>query len=76
MRNQIEPGQIIFVYGKASIYKHQIQLTNPKFITLDEENAHSPEDLSGGIYPATKDLSNRQIKRIIKPVLEKIDELV
>ncbi|MBN2591854.1 MAG: ATP-dependent DNA helicase RecG [Sedimentisphaerales bacterium] len=76
LRNQIEPGQIIFAYGKVNLYKHQIQLANPKFLILDEENSKSPEDLSGGIYPATKDLSNRQIKRIIKPVLETIDELV
>ncbi len=76
LRNQLEPGQIIFVYGKAALYKHQIQLTNPKFLILDEENSKSPEDLSGGIYPATKELSSRQIKHIIKPVLEIIDELV
>ena len=76
LRNQLQPGQIIFAYGKAALYKHQLQLTNPKFIILDEERSHDPEDLSGGIYPATKELSNRQIKRIIKPVLENIDELV
>jgi ATP-dependent DNA helicase RecG len=76
LRNQLQPGQVIFSYGKAALYKHQLQLTNPKFILLDEEHSRNPEDLSGGIYPATKDLSNRQIKRIIKPVLEKIDELI
>ncbi|MBN1972727.1 MAG: ATP-dependent DNA helicase RecG [Sedimentisphaerales bacterium] len=76
LRNQLEPGQIVFAYGKVTIYKHQLQLTNPKFIVLDEEHSKSPEDLSGGIYPAAKELSNRQIKRIIKPVIEKIDELV
>lgn len=76
LRNQLQPGQIIFVYGKVTVYKHQLQMTNPKFIVLDEENSKSPEDLSGGIYPATKELSNAQIKRIIKPVLEKTDELI
>jgi ATP-dependent DNA helicase RecG len=76
LRNQLEPGQIIFVYGKVALYKHQLQMTNPKFLVLDEEHSRDPEDLSGGIYPATKELSNRQIKRIIKPVLEKIDELI
>jgi ATP-dependent DNA helicase RecG len=76
LRNQLEPGQIIFAYGKVALYKHQLQITNPKFLILDEENSKSPEDLCGGIYPATKELSNRQIKRIIKPVLENIDELI
>ena len=75
LRNQLQPGQIIFVYGKVTQYKHQLQFANPKFLLVDEEHSHSPEDLSGGIYPATKDLSNRQIKRIIKPVLTQIDEL-
>jgi ATP-dependent DNA helicase RecG len=76
LRNQLEPGQIIFAYGKVALYKHQLQITNPKFLILDEEHSKSPEDLSGGIYSATKELSNRQIKRIIKPVLENIDELI
>jgi len=38
LRNQLAPGQVIIASGKAAVYKHQLQLTNPKFVVLDEEH--------------------------------------
>jgi ATP-dependent DNA helicase RecG len=84
LRNQLEPGQIILASGKVTEYKHQLQLTNPKFIVLARasspwkhgQDGRATEYLSGGIYHASSKLSSRQIKRIIRPVLENLDELV
>ncbi|MGD2094124.1 MAG: hypothetical protein PVH77_03855, partial [Phycisphaerales bacterium] len=76
LRNQLEPGQVIIASGKATLYKHQLQLTNPKFIVLDEERPYSPEYFSGGVYPACKGLSSRQIKRVISNVRKAADRLV
>ena len=76
LRDQLEPGQIIMASGKATLYKHQLQLTNPKFLVLDEKHPQSAEYFSGGVYPACSRLSSRQIKRIIAPVLDNITELV
>lgn len=76
LRDQLEPGQIIMVWGKATLYKHQLQLTNPKFLVIDEEHQQSSEHLSGGVYPASARLSSGQIKRIIAPVVEKVADLV
>jgi ATP-dependent DNA helicase RecG len=76
LRDQLEPGQVIIASGKATLYKHQLQLTNPKFLVLDEEHPYSPEYFSGGVYPACKGLSSRQIKRIISNVREAADRLV
>jgi ATP-dependent DNA helicase RecG len=76
LRGQLEPGQIIMASGKVTLYRHQLQLTNPKFFVLDEEHQRSAEYFSGGIYPACKGLTSRQIKRIIAPVLEHLDDLV
>ncbi len=76
LRNQLEPGQIIIASGKVTLYKHQLQLTNPKFVVLDEEHPHSAEYFSGGVYPACKGLSSRQIKKIIGRVREAADKLV
>jgi ATP-dependent DNA helicase RecG len=75
LRGQLEPGQVIMASGKATLYRHQLQLTNPKFFVLDEERPQSAEYFSGGIYPACKGLTSRQIKRIIAPVLEHLDDL-
>jgi ATP-dependent DNA helicase RecG len=76
LRNQLEPGQIIHACGKVTLYKHQLQLTNPKFVILDDQHPEPEEYLSGGVYPASSKLSSRQIKRIIKPVLDHINDLV
>jgi len=76
LRGQLEPGQIIMVSGKVTLYKHQLQMTNPKFFVLEEDNPPSAESFSGGIYPACKGLTSRQIKRVIAPVLEHLSDLV
>ncbi len=76
LRNQLEPGQIILACSKVTLYKHQLQLTNPKFVILDKQHPEPAEYLSGGVYPASSKLSSRQIKRIIKPVLDHINDLV
>ncbi|HUU18389.1 MAG TPA: ATP-dependent DNA helicase RecG [Sedimentisphaerales bacterium] len=76
LRNQLEPGQIIMASGKVTLYKHQLQLTNPKFVVLDEEHPTSAEYFSGGVYPACKGLSSRQIKKIIGRVRQATDKLV
>ena len=76
LRNQLEPGQVVIASGKATLYKHQLQLTNPKFLVLDEEQPQSVEYFSGGVYPACHRLSSRQIKRIIAPVLDNVPDLI
>ncbi len=76
LRSQLEPGQIIMATGKVALYKHQLQLTNPKFFVLDEEHPQPAKSFSGGIYPACKGLSSRQIKNVIAPVLDYLDDLV
>jgi ATP-dependent DNA helicase RecG len=76
LRNQLAPGQIIMVSGKPNIYKHQLQFTNPKFIVLKEEDQHSADYFSGGVYPACKGLSSGQIKKIVGRVHQAADKLV
>jgi len=76
LRNQLRPGQIIMASGQVSLYKHQLQMTNPKFLVLDERHSRPAEYFSGGVYPACNRLSSAQIKRIIRPVLDNLDELV
>jgi ATP-dependent DNA helicase RecG len=80
LRNQLQPGQVIIASGKVTLYKHQLQMTNPKF-TLHKSEELSPAQaeadyFSGGVYPASSQLSSSQIKRIILPVLDNLAELV
>ncbi len=75
LRNQIQLGQFILASGKAAVYKHQLQMTNPKFMVLDEAQTEPQKQFSGGVYPASGKLSSRQIKQIILPVLDHLDTL-
>jgi len=76
LRDKLKPGLVIMASGKASLYKHQLQMTNPKFLVLDEKSSEPAEYFSGGVYPASSRLSSRRIKRIIRPVLDNLTELV
>jgi ATP-dependent DNA helicase RecG len=76
LQKQIQLGRRLLASGKAAIYKHQLQMTNPKFMVLDEADADPQRAFSGGVYPASGRLSSRQIKQIILPVLERVDDLV
>ncbi|MGD0597385.1 MAG: ATP-dependent DNA helicase RecG [Sedimentisphaerales bacterium] len=81
LRDQLRPGQAIMVWGKAGEYKHQLQLTNPKFRIIDADTAEKkttpdPFFFNGGVYPASGGLSSMQIKKIIRPVLDNLGGLV
>jgi ATP-dependent DNA helicase RecG len=81
LRSQVRLGQVIVATGKPNVFKHQLQLTNPRFMMLEEQRGESaPAEVdrhfSGGVYPASGRLSSRQIKRIVLPVLDHLDELV
>jgi ATP-dependent DNA helicase RecG len=76
LRDQLRPGQAIMAWGKAGEYKHQLQLTNPKFRVMEKETSKPAEYFSGGVYPASGGLSSMQIKKIIRPVLDNLGGLV
>jgi len=72
LRSKLKPGQLISASGKVDLYKHQLQMTNPKF-TLAQVGV---EYFSGGVYPASSQLSSSQIKRIIQPLLDNLAEFI
>ena len=78
LRNQLHPGQVIMVSGKVGLYKHQLQLTNPKFIILSSADQQENPQFGGAVYPACANLSSERIKKIIasilKPLIEQVNE--
>jgi ATP-dependent DNA helicase RecG len=75
LKNQLQPGQVIAVSGKSKLYKHQLQIANPKFVILEQENTQDPSVLAGPSYPATGKLTSNQLKRIIKPLVPELAKL-
>ena len=76
LRGRLKVGQVISASGRVTLYKHQLQMTNPKFMVFDEGSDGPDECFGGGVYPASSRLSSSQIKRIIRPLLDNLDELV
>ena len=76
LMNQLEPGQVLLVHGKVKKYKYQLQMSNPKFVVLQEDQAKDPSALSGPVYPATAALPAWQIKKIMRSHLERMTSLV
>ena len=74
LQKQLDVGQYIIAWGKVKEYKHQLQLSNPKFKILQELPQDNTNELSGAVYPATAKLSSPQIARIIKPLVEDFTE--
>ncbi|MCI0498188.1 MAG: ATP-dependent DNA helicase RecG, partial [Planctomycetales bacterium] len=74
--NQLEPGQTLLVHGKAGRYKHQLQVSNPKFIILQPDQPRGPEAFSGPVYPASAKLPSWQIKKIIRSHIDEMAPLM
>jgi len=72
LKTKLQPGKIIMASGKFTLYKHQLQLTNPKFIILDSREQLKNDFFNGPVYPASAKLSSTQIKRIIAPLLKNV----
>lgn len=72
--NQIEPGQLLAAIGQVSEYKHQLQLTNPRFHILRSDEPQDATAFSGPVYPASAKLPSWQIKKIIDQSLDALAE--
>jgi ATP-dependent DNA helicase RecG len=72
----LQPGKVIMASGKFTLYKQKLQLTNPKFITLDSHEQIKPDFFNGPVYPASAKLKSTQIKRIIQPILKQLDKIL
>ncbi len=75
LQKQLSPGQVIIASGKVTRYKHQLQLTNPKFLIVKDGTTEPQNFFSGGVYPASANLTSGQIKKVLQPVLDHLNEL-
>ncbi|MDP8264408.1 MAG: ATP-dependent DNA helicase RecG [Candidatus Aceula lacicola] len=68
-----EVGQQVVLYGKVDIYKDRLQLVSPDYevITDDEEDRSLSVGRIVPIYPLTRGISQRYIRKTIKRCLDK-----
>ena len=76
LQKKLKPGQMIMATGKVGEYKHQAQLTNPRFMIVTDDSVDPSRQFSGGVYPAKGNLTSRRIKHIIRRVLNNVEDVV
>jgi ATP-dependent DNA helicase RecG len=64
---QIRVGHQLVLSGETSIFTGKIQMTNPEWEHLDTENLHTTGIVP--VYPLTKGLSARTLRRLMKNVI-------
>ena len=71
LEQYFHPGVTVVLYGKVDIYKDRLQMISPEYEAIEDED---DESLSIGrivpIYPLTKGMTQRSLRRIIKYCLD------
>ncbi len=75
LRDKLHPGVTLRVRGKVASFANYLQIVNPKWELLDEEEqvAQTPDYLRP-IYPATEQLSSIVLEELIRDILPKVTD--
>jgi ATP-dependent DNA helicase RecG len=65
---QIRRGKQLVLSGRASIFGHRMQMTNPEWEELDTENLHTTGIVP--VYPLTELLRARALRRLMKSAVD------
>ncbi|MBZ0286201.1 MAG: hypothetical protein K8I30_01200, partial [Anaerolineae bacterium] len=60
----IKVGNQLVISGTTSLFRNQIQMTNPEWETLDVENLHTIGIVP--VYPLTEGLSGKALRKLMK----------
>ncbi|MBZ0310744.1 MAG: ATP-dependent DNA helicase RecG, partial [Anaerolineae bacterium] len=74
LKRQLKPGMQLVFSGQTGQFQGRITLTNPEWEPIDQKSLHT-----GGlvpVYPLTKGISARTMRRIMKKVVEEYADLV
>ena len=71
LRDRLTPGDRIAAWGKACLYKHELQMVNPGWMKVDDiEQLDQCEKTGRAIYPASGELTSNRIGRIVRESLD------
>ena len=71
--NKLVPGTKLRVFGEVKRGPRGLELTNPDFMILDGAPTGSWQDIFP-IYPLTRDISHKELVKLIAGVLQQISE--
>ncbi len=68
LQKQLRRGVQIVCSGKTELYLGKLAMSNPEWELLEHENLHTRAIVP--VYPLTRDLTGRTMRRILKPTVE------
>ncbi len=68
--NYFKPGTEVVLYGQAAVYKNRIQMISPEYEIIDKNDKSLSMGRIVPIYPLTKGISQRYLRKIIHLGLE------
>lgn len=76
--DKLHHGLVVRLTGKVDVYRDLASLTNPQLQIIGDEEDPLADDVDrhDPVYPATAELSSKQIARVIRDVLETVVEQV
>ncbi|MHC5001693.1 MAG: ATP-dependent DNA helicase RecG [Planctomycetota bacterium] len=71
LRGKLHPGITVLVWGPVGRYRDYLQMTNPRWSTIDVDEAAPPRDERyRPIYPASEQVSSAQVEVAVGQVLD------
>lgn len=74
LKRQIKPGMQLVFSGETGLFQGRLTMSNPEWEPIDQKSLHT-----GGlvpVYPLTKGISARTMRRIMQKVVEQFADLV
>jgi ATP-dependent DNA helicase RecG len=72
----LAPGRRALFSGKVEVFNRSVQLANPEFVVVDDDEGEAVAEFAGAlipIYPATAKLDSVAIARIVRHALDVVD---
>ncbi len=60
----------VFLYGKVSLYKQSLQMVNPEFEIVKEEDGSARSVGIIPVYPLTEDVRQASFRKLVKTVVD------
>ena len=72
LQRQFKRGSQVVLSGKVELFRGQLMMTNPEWEMLERENLHTRRIVP--VYPLTKGLSARTMRRLMHQTVERVEQ--
>ena len=74
LEQYLKPGKRVVCYGKVGVYKDQLQMVSPEYEILEDDDESLSLKRIVPIYPLTRGVTQRYLRRTTRACLEKFSQ--